>query len=105
MRRLIVITDAEPNVKHFWNSWEFRSGRIEGEIFTIEMRDKTTLEVEAIDPQMVADIVFSHDPTSEIVTGKLGIKKVTHSKPTKSASDATADFVKALRELLREVDD
>jgi len=69
------------------------------------MRDKSTLEVEAIDPQMVADIVFSHDPSSEIVTGKLGIKKVTHSKRNESDSDATEDFVKALRELLKEVDD
>ena len=105
MRRLTVITDAEPEVKHFWNSWEFSSGRIEGEVLTIEMRDKSILEVEAIDPQMVADIVFSHDPSSEIVKGKLGITRVTQKKPVKESRDTTKDFIQALRALLDELDD
>jgi len=70
MRRLIVVTDKEPEVKHLFNSWEVRSGRIEAETLTVKMRSKAILVVEAIDPQMVADIVLSHDPSAEIIKGK-----------------------------------
>ena len=80
MRRLVIITDKEPEVKLLWNSWEVSSGRIEGEILTVKMRNKSTLVVEAIDPQMVADIVLSHDPSSEIVKGRLGIKSVVYNE-------------------------
>ena len=105
MRRLIVITDKEPDVKHLWNSWEIASGRIEGDIVTVKMRNKSTLVVEAIDPQMVADIVMSHDPTSEIVKGKLGIKSVTYTEHTEDKSDAKEQLIKALRALLDEIDE
>ena len=36
------------------------------------MRNKAVLVIEAVDIQMVADIVLSHDPSAEIVKGKLG---------------------------------
>ena len=105
MRRLVIITDKEPNVKHLWNSWEVESGRIEGELLTVKMRNKATLLVKAIDPQMVADIVLSHDPTSEIVKGKLGIKTVAYTEPAKDKTDAKDQLIKALRTLLDEIED
>ena len=104
MRRLVIVTDKEPEVKHLWNSWEVKSGRIEGETLTVTMRDKSVLVVEAIDPQMVADIVLSHDPTSEIVKGRIGIKSVVYSEHVEDANDAKAQLVKALRVLLDEVE-
>ncbi len=105
MRRLVIITDEEPHVKHLWNSWEVETGRIEGDILTVKMRNKSTLVVEAIDPQMVADIVLSHDPTSEIVKGKLGIKSVAYTKHVEDKSDAKAELIKALKTLLDEIDE
>jgi hypothetical protein len=105
MRRLIIITDKEPNVKLLWNSWEVQSGKIEGDVLTVKMRNKSTLVVEATDPQMVADIVMSHDPTSEIVTGKLGVKSVTYTEQVKDKSNAKEDLIQALRALLDEIED
>lgn len=105
MRRLVIVTDKEPGVKHLWNSWEVASGRIEGDILTVKMRNKSTLVVEAIDPQMVADIVLSHDPTSEIVKGKLGIKSVAYTEHVEDKSDAKAQLIKALKTLLDEIDE
>ncbi len=105
MRRLVIITDKEPEVKHLWNSWEVASGRIEGDTLTVKMRNKSTLIVEAIDPQMVADIVLSHDPTSEIVKGKLGIKSVAYTEHVEDKSDAKAQLIKALKTLLDEIDE
>ena len=105
MRRLVVITDKEPGVKHLWNSWEVASGRIEGETLTVRMRNKSTLVVEAIDPQIVADIVLSHDPTTEIVKGKLGIKSVAYTEHVEDPSDAKARLISALRTLLDEADE
>ena len=105
MRRLVIITDKEPKVKHLWNSWEVASGRIEGETLTVKMRNKSTLVVEAIDPQMVADIVLSHDPTSEIVKGRLGIKSVSYTEHVEDKSDAKAQLIKALKTLLDEIDE
>jgi len=104
MRRLIVVTDKEPEVKHLFNSWEVRSGRIEGETLTVKMRSKAILVVEAIDPQMVADIVLSHDPSAEIIKGKLGIKSVTYEEPEEKTGDAKEKLIEALRELLDEID-
>lgn len=91
-------------MKHLWNSWEVASGRIEGETLTVTMRNKSILVVEAIDPQMVADIVLSHDPSSEIVKGKLGIKSVSYTEPVEDKSDAKAQLIKALKTLLDEID-
>ncbi|MEN9285482.1 MAG: hypothetical protein RLZZ179_2975 [Verrucomicrobiota bacterium] len=105
MRRLVIITDKEPGVKHLWNSWEVASGRIEGETLTVKMRNKSTLVVEAIDPQMVADIVLSHDPTSEIVKGKLGITSVSYTEHVEDKSDAKEQLIKALKTLLDEIDE
>jgi len=105
MRRLVIITDKEPKVKLLWNSWEITSGRIEEEVLTIQMRNKSSLTIEAIDPQMVADIVMSHDPTSEIVTGKLGIKSVTYTEFQTDKLDAKEQLIKSLRTLLDEIED
>ena len=105
MRRLVIITDKEPEVKLLWNSWEVTSGRIEGDVLTVKMRNKSTLVVEAIDPQMVADIVLSHDPTSEVVKGKLGIKSVTYTEHVEDKTDAKEQLVKALKALLDEIDE
>ena len=105
MRRLVIITDKEPTVKLLWNSWEVASGRIEGDILTVKMRNKSTLVVEAVDPQMVADIVLPHDPTSEIVKGRLGIKSVAYTEHVDDKTDAKAQFIKALKTLLDETDD
>jgi hypothetical protein len=105
MRRLVIITDKEPHVKHLWNSWEVVSGRIEGEILTVKMRNKSTLVVEAIDPQMVADIVLSHDPTSEIVKGRLGIKSVTYTEHVEDKTDSKDQLIKALKALLDEIEE
>ncbi len=105
MRKLVIITDKEPEVKLLWNSWEVSSGRIEGDILTVKMRNKSTLIVESVDPQMVADIVLSHDPTSEIVKGRLGIKSVIYNEYIEDKSDAKEQLIKALRTLLEEIDD
>lgn len=105
MRRLVIITDKEPEVKHLWNSWEVASGRIEGDVLTVKMRNKSTLVVEAVDPQMVADIVLSHDPTSEIVKGRLGIKSVVYTEHVEDKGDAKAQLIKALKTLLDEIDE
>jgi hypothetical protein len=104
MRRLVIIADKEPEVKHLWNSWEVASGRIEGDVLTVKMRNKSTLIIEAIDPQMVADIVLSHDPTSEIVKGKLGIKSVAYTEHVEDKSDAREQLIKALKTVLDEID-
>lgn len=104
MRRLVIITDKEPHVKHLLNSWEVASGRIEGSILTVSMRNKARLTVEAIDPQMAADIILSHDPSSEIVTGKLGIQSVVYDEPPAEECDAKEQFIRALKTLLREDD-
>jgi hypothetical protein len=103
MRRLVIVADNEPTVKHLWNSWEVASGRIEGDILTVKMRNKSTLVVEAIDPQLVADIVLSHDPTSEIVKGKLGIRSVAYTENVEDKSDAKAQLIKALKMLLDDI--
>lgn len=105
MRRLVIITDEEPEVKHLWNSWEVASGRIEGDVLTVKMRNKSTLVVEAIDPQLVADIVLSHDPTSEIVKGKLGIQRVAFTEHVEDKNDAKEQLVKALKALLDEIEE
>ncbi len=105
MRRLVIITDNEPGVKHLWNSWEVASGRIEGDVLTVKMRNKSTLVVEAVDPQMVADIVLSHDPTSEIVKGKLGIRSVTYTEHVDESGDARDQFIRSLKALLDKIDD
>lgn len=102
MRRLVIITDKEPKVKHLWNSWEFASGRIEGDHLTVKMRNKSVLTIKAIDPQMVADVVFSHDPTSEIITGKLGIESVCYEHHSENCLEATDQLIKALKTLLRD---
>ena len=104
MRRLVIITDSEPGVKLLWNSWEISSGRIEGDILTVKMRNKSTLIINAVDPQMVADIVMSHDPSSEIVKGKLGIKSVSYTEHIEEKTDAKEQLIKALRTLLDEID-
>lgn len=106
MRRLVVITDQEPTVKWLWNSWECSSGRIEGDTLTLNMRDKSVLTVRAVDPQMVADIALSHDPSSEIVKGKLGIQSVEYAKPQEDPAkgDAKTRLVRALKDLLDEID-
>ena len=54
---------------------------------------------------MVADIVLSHDPTSEIVKGKLGIKSVTYTEHVEDKTDAKEQLVKALKALLDEIDE
>lgn len=105
MRRLFVITDKEPEVKYLWNSWEISSGRIEGEVLTVKLRNKSKLIVEATDPQMIADIMMSHDPSSEIVKGKLGITSVVFEEYVEDKSDAKEQLVKALRTLLDEIED
>ncbi len=92
-------------MKHLWNSWEVASGRIEGETLTVKMHNKSILVVEAIDPQMVADIVLSHDPTSDIVKGKLGIKSVSLTEYVEDKSDAKAQLIKSLKTLLDEIDE
>jgi hypothetical protein len=100
MRRLIIITDKEPEVKHLLNSWEIASGRIEGDVLTVKLRNKSLLVVEAIDPQLVADIVLSHDPSSEIVKGKLGIKRVVYTEHIEEENDLKEQLIKALRAIL-----
>lgn len=106
MRRLVVITDEAPEIKYLWSSWEFAEATIEGDLLKINMRSQGKLEIDAIDPKMVADIVFSHDPSSEIIKGKLGIKSVTYTKPeTPSKSDAKKDLIKALKAVLDDIDD
>lgn len=104
MRRLVIIDDKEPGVKHLWNSWEMTSGRIEGDTLTLKMRNKSIIVIEAIDPQMVADIALSHDPSSEIVKGKLGIKSVSYKEYKDDKSDAKEQLIKALRSLLDDID-
>lgn len=105
MRRLVVITDEEPEVKNLWSNWEFSAGRIEGNLLTVKLRDGSVLEIEALDTQLVADMVYSHEPSSEIVKGRLGIKRVSHKKVEKKPGDAKDDLVKALRTLLDEIDE
>ncbi len=104
MRRLVIITDKEPHVKHLWNSWEFSSGRIEGSTLTVKMRNRSTITIKATDPQMVADTVFSHDPTSEIVKGKLGIESVIYEERGDDLLDAKNQLIKALKTLLSEAE-
>lgn len=105
MRRLMVITDEEPTVKHFLNSWEMKSGRMEGDTLTVELREGTRMVIRSIDPQLVADVVFSHDPSSEIVKGRIGITSVRLAKaPPPPQEDAAAALAKALRRFLDEAD-
>ena len=81
------------------------SARIEGDLLKVNFRNRIELIVEAIDPQMVADILLSHDPSSEIVTGKLGIKSVKLIEPDDSELDTTADFIRSLKKLISELDE
>lgn len=107
MRRLVVITDEAPEVMHLLCSWELGSASIKGDILKIEMRQNhDSIEIEAIDPKMVADIVFSHDPSSDIVKGRLGIKRVTMIKAEKdSQNDVQSELIKTLKKLLRDSED
>jgi len=100
MRRLTIITDAEPSVRQLFNSWEVSSGRIEGDVLTAKLRNKSILIVEAVDPQMVADIVLSHDPSSEIVTGKLGIRRVKFEEHIPDENEAVEQLKQALKAIL-----
>ena len=80
-------------------------GRIEGDMLTVTMRNKSILTVEAVDPQMVADIIFSHDPSSEIVKGKIGIKSVAFVEHVEEKGEAKTQLIDALKKLLDDVDE
>ena len=97
MKRLKVILDSEPDVIHLWNSWEARRGRIEKNVLAVEF-PHGTLTVEAADPQLIADVLLSHDPGSDIVKGRLGIERVEFEE--KEKREPGEALVKALRELL-----
>ena len=105
MRNIVIISDEEPNVKRIWNSYMASSARIEGDLLKVNFRNRIELIVEAIDPQMVADIVLSHDPSSEIVTGKLGIKSVKLIEPDDSELNTTAEFIRSLKKFISELDE
>ena len=103
MKKITIIFDNTPEVKHLWNPWETKKGKIEGKNLDVEWTDGT-LHIEALDPQMVADILFSHDPSSEIVTGKLGIEKVTFT-PKQKKTESEDALISALKDLIRNLED
>ena len=59
------------------------------------------MEIEADDPQLVADMLFTHDSKAEICRGKLGITRVSYTEnPT---GDDLSHRIKALiREIMKD---
>ena len=77
MRPLTVILDSDPETTVMWNSWNFRKATIKGALLTVKYGHGDLL-VEATDPQLVADMIFSHEQKNVIVKGKLGIASVRY---------------------------
>lgn len=102
MRRTTIIFDNDPETKHLWNSWEARKASISKNILKVEW-PHGTLEIEAIDADLVGDMLFSHDSKAEIVKGKLGIQKVSYTERAKDG-DLSERFAVLMRELLNKHD-
>lgn len=77
MRPLTVITDSDPETTLMWNSWAFRKATIKGTLLTVKYLHGD-LSVEAADPQLVSDLIFSHEQKSVIAKGKVGITAVRY---------------------------
>ena len=60
-----------------WNSWSIRKASIKGPLLTVKYCHGD-LFIEAGDPQLVADLIFSHDQKNVVVKGKLGITAVRY---------------------------
>ena len=77
MRPLTVILDSDPETTLMWNSWSIRKASIKGPLLTVKYCHGD-LFIEAGDPQLVADLIFSHDQKNVLVKGKLGITSVRY---------------------------
>ena len=60
-----------------WNSWSIRKASIKGPLLIVKYCHGD-LFIEAGDPQLVADLIFSHDQKNVLVKGKLGITSVRY---------------------------
>lgn len=98
MNRTSIIFDDSPETKHLYAIWNAREASITGDTLKIEW-NRGTLEIQAVDPELVADILFSHDSKAEIVTGKLGIQRVSYTKK-ETSQDLTEKFRRVLKEIL-----
>lgn len=77
MRPLTVILDSDPETKLMWNSWNLRKATIKGTLLTVKY-GHGDLFVDAADPQLVCDLIFSHEQKNVIAKGKLGITSVRY---------------------------
>lgn len=77
MRPLAIILDSDPETTVMWNSWSVRKATIKGTLLTAKY-GHGDLFVEASDPQLVADLIFSHEQKNVIAKGKLGITSVRY---------------------------
>ena len=102
MRRTVFIFDSDPETKHLWTSWEARKASITGKILTLEW-PHGTMTITAEDPELVADMLFSHDSKAEISTGRLGIRSVVYTPHPEDAS-LHARLASVLRDLLKQED-
>jgi hypothetical protein len=79
MRPLTVILDSDPETTVMWNSWSIRKATIKGSLLTVKY-GHGDLFVEAADPQLVCDLIFSHEQKNVIAKGKLGITSVRYTE-------------------------
>jgi hypothetical protein len=75
MRPLTVVFDHDPETKVMWNAWSVRKATIKVPLLSVYFPHGTLL-IDATDPQLVADLVFSHERKNDIVKGKLGVNSV-----------------------------
>jgi hypothetical protein len=79
MHPLTVIFDADPNTTVMWSQWEIEKATIKGDLITVHWRHGL-LFIEASDPQLVCDMIFSHEQKNVLVKGKLGIRSVRYEE-------------------------
>lgn len=84
MRPLTVILDSDPETKVMWNAWSIRKATIKGTLLTVKY-GHGDLFIEAVDPQLVSDLIFSHEQKNVIVKDKLGITSVRYVEKPEEA--------------------
>ena len=97
MRRTTFILDSDPDTKLLWISWEARKASIHKNILKLDW-PHGIMEIEADDPQLVADMLFTHDSKAEICKGKLGITKVSYTE-----NPIEDDLSNRIKSLIRDV--
>ncbi len=102
MRPLNVILDADPETTLMWNAWSIKKATIKGTLLTVKY-GHGDLMVEASDPHLIADFIFSHEQKNVIVKGKLSITSVRYVE--KKDDDSPHSKLRAALKAALECDD